>query len=245
MEQSTSNRLEYHHCRRIFHLLPGLVIIAVSYIIPPFPQGAALLAAITARLYYMDVRRANDRDYDIWYLRQYGQLLRAEERGEWILVDNASDKYKRKFYPILPGAFYWLLGTTLISVMFAPDVARTALLVLSVSDPFAAYMGVLFSNNHCNITWSRLRNIVTRGEKGRRSGSTVVGSMACAFATLLCTYVYFPNRSAPTLAMSSRLVVSAFTAIVEAMTGRWMVLPIDDNLLIPLIVGGLVTYLME
>lgn len=249
--------LEFHHSRRTFHLLPGLLIIAISYVIPPYPLGAALLFAITASFYYMHYRRSDDRDYDIWYLEKFGGLLRQEEIGEWMLVEETSSNqkkqvYKRKFYPTLTGAFFWILGTALSSVLFAPDIARMALLVLSVSDPFAALVGVWFTNNNCNITWSGLRDFITRkgrAKEGIVKGPTVIGSLACAFATWLCTYVYFPNSTKdsnlPCLEISSRLIVSVSTAIVEAVAGRWMFLPVDDNLLIPLIVGGLLTWLVE
>lgn len=147
--------------------------------------------------------------------------------------------------PILPGAFFWLLGTTLASSLFSADVARTALLVLSVSDPFAATVGVWFSNRECNVTWARVWNFVSRGgmDNSARnvSGPTVVGSVACALATWLCTYVYFSNSSGPTLGMDARVLVSIATAVVEAVAGRVMLVPVDDNLLIPLVVGVLIT----
>jgi len=140
--------LGYHHRRRIFHLIPGLLIIAISYVIPTYPLGFILLGLVTSAVHYMHIKRSNDRQFDIWYIQKYGQLLRGEELGEWILVEG---EYRRKKYPIHSGAFYWLLGTTLSSIIFSLDVARTALLVLSVSDPFAAYVGVWFSNRNCNI----------------------------------------------------------------------------------------------
>lgn len=252
--------LEIHHSRRIFHLLPGLLIIALSYIIPPHPLGTSLLSAVTASFYYMHYRRKDDRDFDIWYLGKFGKLLREEERGEWTAIEETSGTssktktkiYKRKFYPILNGAFYWILGTTLCSALFAPDIARSALLILSVSDPFAAVVGVFFSNNNCNITWGRLWDEITRNgreKKGIVKGPTVIGSLACAFATMLCTYVYFPNSSKdaslPILGIPSRLIVSVSTAIVEAVAGRCMVLPLDDNLVIPVVVGSMLTWLVE
>jgi dolichol kinase len=229
-------------------LLPGLVILAISYVIPPYPLGSALLFSLTAGLYYMHNRRSNDREYDIWYLEQYGSMMRAEEIGEWMLVDGTTNKYKRKYFPILPGAFFWLLGVTIGSSLFSPSIARTALLVLSVSDPFAAYAGIWFSNNNCNLTWSRLWNLV-RGDKNEEGGifkgPTVVGSLACALATFMCTYVYFSSAASPTLALSSRLILSFSASFVEAVAGRATLIPVDDNLMVPLVVGSLITWLAE
>ncbi|KAL3788232.1 hypothetical protein ACHAWO_012621 [Cyclotella atomus] len=247
--------LEFHHSRRLFHLLPGLLIIAISYVVPPYPIGTILLTAVTAIFYYAHVRRSDDREYDIWYLKHFGKLLREEEIGEWVFIKkNNKDEYKRKSYPIPNGALYWILGTTLSSALFSQDISRTALLVLSASDPFAAYVGVWFTNYNCNITWSRLWSAIAKGNRGKKvdtkGGPTVVGSFACALATLLCTYVYFPysnkgDSGTPILTLSSRSIVSIATAFVEAVAGRMMIMPIDDNLLIPLVVGGLITWLVE
>lgn len=247
--------LEFHHSRRIFHLLPGLVIIAISYVVPPYPLGTIMLSAVTASFYYAHVRRSDDREYDIWYLKRFGKLLREEEIGEWVHVQkNNKVEYERKSYPTLNGAFYWILGTTLSSAFFSPDISRTALLVLSASDPFAAYVGVWFTNCKCNITWGRLWIAIAKGgseKKGvAKGGPTVVGSFACALATFLCIYAYFPysskfDPSIPILAISSRVIVSITTAFVEAVAGRTMLMPIDDNLVIPLVVGGLITWFVE
>lgn len=230
--------LEYHHRRRIFHLIPGLLIIAISYVIPTYPLGFILLGLVTSAVHYMHIKRSNDRQFDIWYIQKYGQLLRGEELGEWILVEG---EYRRKKYPIHSGAFYWLLGTTLSSIIFSLDVARTALLVLSVSDPFAAYVGVWFSNRNCNITWVGLRNVFTRNGRAVPIGPTVAGSLACGLATYLCTFAYFPK----TLSTPSRLSISVATLVTEAVAGRLMRLSVDDNLMIPLVVGLLITYLEE
>ena len=230
--------LEYHHRRRIFHLLPGLLIIAISYVIPTYPIGFILLSFVTSVVHYMHIKRSKDRQFDIWYLQKYGQLLRGEELGEWILVEG---EYIRKQYPIHPGAFYWLLGTTLSSIIFSLDVARTALLVLSVSDPFAAFVGVWLSNRNCNITWGGLWNFLTQNGKSVSIGPTVAGSLACGLATYLCTFVYFRKS----LSTSSRLTVSVATLVTESLSGRFMRLSVDDNLMIPLVVGLLITYLEE
>ena len=244
--------MNLHLSRRIQHLLTGLAILSLSYVIPPYPLGSALLSAATLAFYFAHRRRLHDYEYDTNYLRQFGGLLREEERGEWILDDgsqcdkmdeNGKLKYRRKSHPILPGAFYFLLGTAMSSALFTTRIAQTSLLVLSVSDPAAGFAGVWFANMNCNITWSRLWGIV-RGEKGMNIGPTVVGSLACGISTLLCTYVYFP-KDYPHLDVRWRIIVGVVVSIVEAAAGRCMMLPVDDNLLIPLVAGGLLTWLVQ
>ncbi|KAL3786813.1 hypothetical protein HJC23_008087 [Cyclotella cryptica] len=252
--------LHLHASRRIQHLLTGIIILAVSYIIPPYPAGFVSLVLTTLAFYQLHHKRTKDRDYDNWYLERFGGLLREDERGEWMLIQGENDrggnhnkKYIRKSRPELPGAFYFLLGTALSSAIFPERIARTALLVLSVSDPFAGFIGVWFSKHHWNTSWTQLLEMV-KHEGGdtniKGNGPTIAGSVACALSTLLCTYVYFPNSLAvdasdSTLMIPSRVIISVVTAIVEAGAGRCRILPIDDNLLIPLVVGGLISWLAD
>lgn len=161
------------------------------------------------------------------------------------MLSDDKSMHVRKHNPILPGAFFWLLGTTISSALFSADVARTSLLVLSVSDPFAATLGVWFSKRGWNFTWARVWDFVRacRRDSCARdvSGPTVMGSVACALATWICTYVYFSTSRGQTLGADSRFLVSIATAVVEAVAGRVMLVPVDDNLMIPLAVGGLIT----
>ena len=174
---------------------------------------------------------------------------------------------RRKTVPSLPGAFYFLLGTTISTALFTTIVARTSLLVLSIADPIAGVVGVCFTRIKWNVTWDELlTKIVHRNSDGRErraGGPSVVGSIACGMSTILCTYVYIPDEHSTistteeadehsiTLSFNVRLCIGVVTAITEAMAGRNYHLPVigrriqmvDDNLLIPLVVAGCMCWL--
>ena len=80
--------------------------------------------------------------------------------------DTTTTKYKkrrrRKTIPSLPGAFYFLLGTTISTYTFSISIARTSLLVLSLADPIAGIVGVLCSNIGLNISWKMLFQKIER-----------------------------------------------------------------------------------
>ncbi len=217
-------------------------------------------------------------------------MLRDHERGEWDEEDiddgtatpaptntnNTKDygsrpppiknaRRRRKSSPSLPGAFYFLLGTTLSTLLFTAVVAQTSLLILSFADPMAGIVGAWFSEYlNWNITWKQLL-LIRRRHHGAKpclvgEGPSVAGSLACAITSILCTFVYISsieNNSTTIseatgtsifLSFHARVCVGITTAVAEAMSGRNN-LPIlgtvlvDDNLAIPLVVGCFLSWL--
>ena len=294
---SSSPNTNIHLSRRIQHAITGLILLLISYIIPSYPIGFILLAIATIAFYYIHYKRMYDEEWDIWYIQQFDMLLRDHERGEWeetvndddcnskdvtkggAANDNSSQnqhnikkkKRRRKTIPSLPGAFYFLLGTTISTALFTTIVARTSLLVLSIADPIAGIFGVWFTSIKLNVTWDELlEKIVHRNSNGaerRVGGPSVAGSIACGISTILCTYVFIPSMAddehstistteeadehSITLSFNVRLCIGVVTAITEAMAGRNYHLPVigrriqmvDDNLLIPLVVAGCICWL--
>ena len=288
---NTSSSL--HLSRRIQHAVTGLILLAISYIIPPYPIGVALLSIATVAFYIVHLRRVHDEVWDSWYLQQFGNLLRDHERGAWeeeieevhndnntlrkTAVSNGTvmpqKKYtirrRRKTVPNLPGAYYFLLGTTLSTLLYNTSVARTALLVLSIADPAAGLVGSWFGIHlpGWSVSWEQLlRTQRGNGNFVADGGPSVIGSITCALTTILCTYVYIPasnslvsmtqssstmlvaNNRVICLSLGSRLVVGLLTAVSEAVAGKRNIpvigiLLVDDNLLIPLIVGALIHWL--
>ena len=268
-----------HPSRRAQHATTGLVLLAISHAVPPYPVGLGLLSVATLAFHRLHWRRVRDEAWDLWYLERFGALLREHERGEW--EGGASGARRRRTVPSLPGAFYFLLGTTLSALLFPAVVARTSLLVLSIADPAAGLVGAYFGEClNWNVSWELLvlrgrRALLQWGGKkedyGRSDarstteevgGATVAGSVACALATVLCTYAYIPPPLSDvgivhdskmtsaggggiiSLSLGSRISVGIITSATEAVAGRR--LPVigmrlaDDNLMIPLVVGGLI-----
>jgi len=272
MGRSSTNHL--HLSRRVQHASTGIVLIMISYVIPPYPVGCILLLLATVAFYHIHTKRVHDETWDEWFLENFGDLLRNHEKGEWeempqgeneeptdnarklhaqLLQKNHQSKRRRKTAPALPGAFYFLLGAFLSTLLFPADVARTSVLVLSISDPMAGLVGSWLSRNRCNITWQQLLHRFLRRKDNESNIATTVGgessiagSIACAVSTIICTYAYIPSAN-PTdggsvllfLSFYTRLCIGILTALAEAIGGRKT---IDDNLLIPLVVGLLICW---
>ena len=273
-----------HLSRRIQHALTGLVLLLVSYIIPSYPLGFILLSFATLAFYYIHHKRLYDVEWDDWYIEKFGELLREHERGEWEKDDDTTTKKKdvtndgiissnkakkkrmrrRKTSPALPGAFYFLLGTTLSTLFFSSIVARTSLLVLSLADPMAGIVGVWFTQLGYNVRWEQLLEKIKRKSSksannepiGERGGPSIAGSLACCITTILCICVYIPTNNHSTisdsavdggdgsvsLSFNAKLCIGVVTAMTEGMAGKHLLprLMTDDNLLIPLVVGSLI-----
>jgi len=297
-KNSSMNRI--HLSRRVQHAITGLVLLIISYILPPYPHGFILLTLATAAFYHVHLKRVHDEVWDKWYLDGFGTLLRDHERGEWegndgisntdIINDGriASNKQhnnkqqqpihdssstynnkprRRKTIPALPGAFYFLLGTSLSTLLFPTVVARTSLLVLSIADPMAGLVGAWCTDMGWNITWNRLLFLLLRIRKrdgcstgeGGGGGPSIAGSIACAGSTILCIFFYMPfngmddvESTIPaggfSLSFSARVCIGILTALTEAIAGRHLPVigtMLDDNLLIPLVVGNLICWLSQ
>lgn len=225
-----------HVVRRIQHAVTGLVLIVISYIIPPYPFGCILLLLATVAFYVVHKKRIQDHKWDDWYLEKFGSLLRNHERGEWEQCNR-----RRKSTPALPGAFYFLLGTALSTFLFPVAVARTSVLVLSVSDPVAGLVGSWFTGKGCNIAWKQLLHRFNAAN----GGPSVAGSVGFVISTVLCTYAYIPstNSTGSTVVLPSfhsRLCIGIVASLTEAVGGRHLPFigrMVDDNLLIPIVVG--------
>ena len=246
---SSSMLPQYHFARRFFHAVGGLVLIVISHIIPPCPVGCFLALLATAELYVIHMKRVKDPRWDDWYLQRFGSLLRNHERGEWEEIfyskNSMTDKQTRKSIPELPGSFYFLLGVALSSYLFPTNIVRTSVMVLSLSDPIAGLVGSWFTRKGLNIAWKKLLPRSNAPPSSSEGGPSVVGSFAFALSTILCTYVYISTTTA-TLNFYSRLCIGVVASMTEALGGRHLPLVgkiVDDNLLIPLVIGCLVCWL--
>jgi dolichol kinase len=106
--------------RRLQHALTGHALVQISYILP----FAACIILLLLGAFGMFVAQAYAKT---WFQQAFGALLREDE---------LSGKQ-------LPGAFYFLLGTTL-SLLIATDdldIARYAVECLAIADPMASFVG--------------------------------------------------------------------------------------------------------
>ncbi len=142
-----------------------------------FPLAAIVLALELSRLKITAVAK--------WYIRVFGPFLRPSE-------------YNRP-----SGGFYFVLGAAITILIFPRDMAISALLVLAVSDPAAAFFGRRY---------------------GRRKifGKTIFGSLAFFVSAWLVLMLYFGGNP------FWQLPAAFLGALVESLPG-----PQNDNLTIP------------
>jgi dolichol kinase len=109
--------------RRLQHAMTGHALVQISYVLP-IDIAIVALAVGCGTIYYV---RFYQRDL---YQQLFEPLLRPEE-----LVDG-----------VLPGAFYFLLGTLITASLFPLDMARYAVECLSLADPLASWVGKSISS---------------------------------------------------------------------------------------------------
>lgn len=101
--------------RKLQHTLSGVLIYAATAFFPTSVASAVLLAASLAFLCIHALRKRSDR-VDRWFVEAYYGILRREELAR----------------RVLPGSFYFLLGTALALAVFSRPIARLSLLHVSV-----------------------------------------------------------------------------------------------------------------
>ena len=113
------------------------------------------------------------------------------------------------------GPLQFTLGSLLALLLFGPWIAFLSVLVLTFGDSFSTLVGVFFGKNP--LPWSKKK--------------TFEGSLACFAASFFVSSLFLP------LTLS---VIIAFSAsLIESLSTRF-----DDNILIPLAVGGLLWLLL-
>ena len=171
--------------RRLQHAWTGQALVWVSYYIPVYEIGIPALLLGCVGIWYL---RFYQQDL---YRQAFGPLLRPSE-----LDDDVAGSRRRRGQ--LPGAFYFLLGTTLTVSLFPLPVARYAVLCLSWADPMAAWVGQsrhwYLAKIHasasvggclgCFVTAVVIGYVclIIREEEGESWMSVLAGALACTLA---------------------------------------------------------------
>ena len=131
-------------------------------------------------------------------MRHFGPLLRDHE----------------KKLNALPGAFWFLLGTTIVVCAFPINIARTSILCLAFGDPIAAIVGI-------NVGGPKLcRN-------GGGGSKSLAGCLACFWSCYLVSFVCMRE-----LGPEAWFMTGVIATVMEGLNFFWSI-PLDDNLLIP------------
>lgn len=168
--------------RRWQHSLTGQAMVGISYLLPiQICVGALLLGSIA--IYFAHRTK--------WYEQTFSSILRPNEVKK------------------LPGAFFFLLGTTITAAAFDLHHARYALLCLSCGDPMAAFVGRRYPNSPRFLS----------------ANSSMIGSSACFITSFLlgCIMFYGDSRSI------WKAIVGGVTCTIAEATPK-----VDDNLMIPI-----------
>jgi dolichol kinase len=132
-KQSSSLSLSKEAKRRWQHAITGHALVQVSYFLPVSLCIAGLFLGCCG-IYYIRFHQAEV------YVRVFGPLLRVDEM------------HSQNGQRILPGAFYFLLGTALTAALFPLPIARYAVECLAWADPMAAWIGQ--SSVVLGVSWS-------------------------------------------------------------------------------------------
>ncbi len=203
-------RSSLHLNRRFQHMMTGLVFYALSYILP---HGVAciLLVFFTSAFYALHIARSKYKSKAVQkaYIKHFGTLLREDE------------KYNIHY---LPGAFWFLLGTTMTVLLFPMgdknNIARISLLCLSFGDPIAAMVGVYLGGPSIS-------------RKGRQK--TLGGSLACFIVCYAISCVLLGDEN---IGHTDHSMACYLTGIAASMMeGASLFCSIDDNILIPVGTG--------
>jgi dolichol kinase len=192
--------------RRFQHAITGHALVQISHYLP-VPLCIAVLSVACAGIWYIRMYQSEV------YFQLFVPLLRPHELD--------SDEGRPK---VLPGAFYFLLGTTMSAVLFPMPIARYAVECLSLADPMAAWVGQSISSPKLLPRWTQ-------------SSASLAGSTAC-FATAWCIgYIMLlywvdddddDDDRAP-VSIPCLTVAALACCIAEAMP------MVNDNLSIPLV----------
>jgi dolichol kinase len=190
--------------RRWQHAITGHALVQVSYFLPVELCIAGLVLGCCG-IYYVRFHQAE------LYVRVFGPLLRVDEM------------HSKAGQRILPGAFYFLLGTALTVILFPMNIARYSVECLALADPMAAWIGQAMASPKIHAK------------------ASVAGCTAC-FVTATCIgYVMLVILLPSSDSKSGGGVHSSFWQVVVGGLACCLAEAIpygNDNLLIPLVTAA-------
>jgi dolichol kinase len=219
--------------RRIQHGITGCILVLISYCIPIY-MCILLLIMATYIIYYLKTYY-----FHTLYLSNFGPLLRDNEKQPQSSPDNPSDTSSSSSQIPLPGAYYFLFGTTITTIVFPIRIARYSVLCLSLADPMAAYIGQSIPSYRLDQMQQYLHHrlrIVTN--------ATLSGCIACFITAWMIGYVLLvvPNETAtatkyenPIITITAGALACCIAEAIPFIRGG------NDNLQIPIFTALIVT----
>uniref|UniRef100_K3X455 Dolichol kinase n=1 Tax=Globisporangium ultimum (strain ATCC 200006 / CBS 805.95 / DAOM BR144) TaxID=431595 RepID=K3X455_GLOUD len=219
--QSFPLRTELHLQRKVQHTLTGLLFYAVSWVMPLDIAVIILLIAVGVLYGVHQLRKSSPR-VDALYVASFHGILRRDEASK----------------TVLPGAFYFVLGTAIAAAVYPLPVARLAILCLGVGDPAASLMGTLY-NQHDKKNVIKSTKKKKQKSQSTKSWAGFVGALVASFAATFLAMSWSDTQKTPiedkqvVVRTAKALFAGTAAAVAEAIdVAGW-----DDNLSLPLIVG--------
>jgi len=198
--RSLPARDELHALRKTWHVLGGMAM-ALGYEVLGITHWEAVVISGGIFTFFLSMemgRRYSPLLNDL-LIRFWGPFMRKHE------VNQRS------------GMFYFSAGAVFITTIFAKPIVILSLLYLSLGDPFASFLGIIFKH----ISSMRLR-----------SGKSLVGTLGMFLLCISVTYYFLTNAGLKQEETIWIATISAITAsIAELLCPN--PLPLDDNLVIP------------
>ncbi|RLN02624.1 hypothetical protein BBJ28_00018623 [Nothophytophthora sp. Chile5] len=207
-----AQRQDLHVQRKLQHAGTGGLIYAASSVFSRSAGAGVLLAFALVFLGVHELRKRSDR-VDAAYVATFRSILRQDEVNR----------------TVLPGAFYFLLGSGTALALFPPRIARLAVLHLAVGDPTAAFVGTLYGRHKLSALIGDLGG--SKSLEGS-AGCFAIAAVATFTALTLESAFYFSGE-AHTATTAIALAGGLCAAAAELLdVAGW-----DDNLSLPLLSG--------
>lgn len=195
----TTNNQKHNHCRRrIQHALTGLIFYILSFILP-ISICRLLLSLANCLFYILHISRAKSKLIQKYYIENFGPLLREHERN----------------VHSIPGAFWFLLGVSILTWSFSMDIVRTSLLCLSFGDPVASTIGMFIGGPKIQF---------------KHGAKSLVGCGACFVTCVIISMLCMGSK----YGKSTWILTGSIATLMESLSG---IIGVDDNILIPLGTG--------
>ena len=214
-QQHSSN---LHYPRRIQHALTGLLFYGLSYILSR-PIAITLLCISSISFYAIHRARSLSTKIQQQFLDLFGPLLREYEKN----------------VETLPGAFWFLCGTTVVVCCFPMNIARTSILCLALGDPIAAIVGIQVGGPKIyrhGVAVAGAGAAAGAEVPKKRGNKSIAGCMAC-FWTCYLVSVACMKQYGPKLWFLTGFVATC----MEVLESFCSFAVVDDNLLIPVGTG--------
>lgn len=214
-EVKRPDRAALHLPRRLFHMLSGVLIVTLSYLIEDRQLALVLLASFVVAEFLLELLKVNFEFFQTWAAKLFGGLMRAGEESR------------------ISGIPYYGAGCLIAYSLFPQPVAALAVLFLAIGDPIASIAGGLAKKR------GRLSRLRGKAIDADVSAKSLEGSLACWAACSMVTAVSFPvffeNTDFGALEILGVAAVGGCCATIAEL----LPLRTDDNLSIPLISGCL------